>query len=42
MAFDGGVFEVALGDPNGRTYAMPPAPADRLMRPLDVPDLAAA
>ncbi len=42
MTYDGSAFDVEFADPDGRTYAMLPVPADHLMQLRDVPELAAA
>jgi hypothetical protein len=38
MTYDGSTFEVEFADPDGRTYALLPIQADRLMRLRDVPE----
>lgn len=38
MTYDGNAFEVEFADPDGRTYALLPIQADRLMRLRDVPE----
>lgn len=42
MSYDDDVFEVEFADPDGRTYALLPVPASRLMRLHDVPEYATA
>jgi hypothetical protein len=42
MSYEGGVFEVEFAAPDGRTYAMLPVEAGKLMVLRDTPDYAAA
>ena len=42
MTYDGNAFEVEFADPHGRTYALLPVQASRLMRLRDVPEYAMA
>ena len=42
MTYDENAFEVEFADPEGRTYALLPVPASRLMRLRDVPEYAMA
>jgi hypothetical protein len=42
MTYDGNTFEVEFADPDGRTYALLPVQAGRLMRLRDVPEYAMA
>ena len=42
MTYDQDAFEVEFADPNGRTYALLPVQASRLMRLRDVPEYAMA
>ena len=42
MTYDGNAFEVEFADSEGRTYALLPVPAGRLMRLRDVPEYAMA
>lgn len=42
MTYDGNAFEVKSADPEGRTYALLPVPAGRLMQLRDVPEYAMA
>jgi hypothetical protein len=42
MTYDGNAFEVEFADPDGRTYALLPVLASRLMRLRDVPEYAMA
>ena len=42
MTYDGNAFEVEFVDPDGRTYALLPVQAGRLMRLRDVPEYAVA
>ena len=42
MTYDGNAFEVEFADPDGRTYALLPVQASRLMRLRDVPEYAMA
>ena len=38
MLYDGGACEVEFADRNGRTYALLPLPADRLLVLRDIPE----
>jgi hypothetical protein len=38
MTYDGNAFEVEFAGPDGRTYALLPVQADRLMRLRDAPE----
>ncbi len=42
MTYDENAFEIEFADPEGRTYALLPVPASRLMRLRDVPEYAMA
>ena len=42
MTYDEDAFEVEFADPDGRTYALLPVQASRLMRLRDVPEYAMA
>jgi hypothetical protein len=42
MTYEGNAFEVEFADPDGRTYALLPVQASRLMRLRDVPEYAMA
>ena len=42
MSYGGGMFEVEFAAPDGRTYAMLPVEAGKLMVLRDAPDYAAA
>ena len=42
MTYDENAFEVEFADPDGRTYALLPIQASRLMRLRDVPEYAMA
>lgn len=42
MTYDENAFEVEFADPDGRTYALLPVSASRLMRLRDVPEYAMA
>ena len=42
MTYDGNAFEVEFAGPDGRTYALLPVQAGRLMRLRDVPEYALA
>ncbi len=42
MIYDGSAFEVEFADPDGRTYALLPVQAGKLMRLRDVPEYATA
>ena len=42
MIYDGNAFEIEFADPDGRTYALLPVQASRLMRLRDVPEYAMA
>jgi hypothetical protein len=42
MTYDDDAFEVEFADPDGRTYALLPVQASRLMRLRDVPEYAMA
>jgi len=42
MTYDENAFEVEFADPEGRTYALLPVPASRLMQLRDVPEYAMA
>jgi hypothetical protein len=42
MTYEGNAFEVEFADPDGRTYALLPVQAGRLMQLRDVPEYAMA
>ena len=42
MTYDGSAFEVEFAGPDGRTYALLPVQAGKLMRLRDVPEYATA